>query len=115
MPLPAEVTEAHLEADASPAMESELCHYGVGLDAELEPNVQKDEVGVNIQGSFDPQELTPNTIPVEVPLEADALIELKCEVECSAPVAEEVLELEGSVVFRANGYLSPPLVRAIPG
>merc|ERR1712107_41470 len=55
----AEVPEAHLKVDASPALESELCEYGAP-DAGLEPSAQKVEVAVNMQGSSVPQEMTVN-------------------------------------------------------
>merc|ERR1712137_346316 len=93
----AEVTEAQLEVDASPALKSELCQYGAGLDAELEPNVQKVEV-VGMQG-LEVGDVSALTLP-----EADMNISFQ----------ERVKSMEESVLFPANARPTQPSIMAIP-
>jgi len=93
----AEVTEAHVEVDASSAMRSELHEYGSRPDAELKSNVQKLEVAVNIQASFDPQE-----VPMQDG-EEDVLI---CAVTARAcPGKDKNIQF-----FASTGLTSQPVV-----
>merc|ERR1712137_208704 len=143
--LPQDAQEVEVAVEI-PLVSGELCAYGAPPDAELQPNLQEVEVAVNIQASVDPREVTEASFRVEepvgvdvlpdvalnaVPVEAEALLELKCGVECSVPAAEEVLEfaseppacaLQGvvlngvgeSVLFPANAWPTTPSIIATP-
>jgi len=93
----AEVTEAHLGVEASPALQSELCQYSAQLEAGLEPNMETVEVALNIQAIFNRQEVPP------MDAEGNVLI---CAVSARAlPGPDKDIQF-----FASSGLSSQPLV-----
>merc|ERR1712007_180818 len=88
---------AHLGVEASPALESELCQYGARLEAGLEPNMETVEVALNIQATFNRQEVPP------MDAEGNVLI---CAVSARAlPGPDKDIQF-----FASSGLSSQPLV-----